>query len=214
MVRSPSLPHSAAHTKANVPNQPPKRKTPASSRPATSTPKPRQSKLAKEHNITAEEENEIREAFSLFSEQLQGEKEGVIPTSDVRRCLIALGIPPSSQAELSEFLSILDPEEEGFVTYPNFVAIAALKMHAREDDEDGKRGEVDDAFGLFVGGSEGREERITLGHLKRVAALLKEEVDEAVLKDMILEANGGAGVGKGVGREEFEGVMRRAGVWR
>lgn len=139
----------------------------------------------------------------------------MIPTSDVRRCLIALGIPPSSQAELSEFLSILDPEDEGFVTYPNFVAIAALKMHAREDDEEGKKGEVDDAFGLFVGGNgEGREERITLGHLKRVAALLKEEVDEAVLKDMILEANGGAGIGKGVGREEFEGVMRRAGVWR
>lgn len=101
------------------------------------------------------------------------------------------------------------------MTYPNFVAIAALKLHAREDDEEGKRGEVDDAFGLFVSANgQGREERITLGHLKRVAALLKEEVDEAVLKDMILEANGGAGVGKGVGKEEFEGVMRRAGVWR
>ncbi|RKU42469.1 hypothetical protein DL546_004897 [Coniochaeta pulveracea] len=194
---------------------PPKRRAPASSKPTDSTPKPRLSKLAKEHNITAAEENEIREAFSLFSEPLKGEKEGVIPTSDVRRCLIALGIPPASQAELSEFLSILDPEDEGFVTYPNFVAIAALKLHAREDDEEGKRGEVDDAFGLFVSANgQGREERITLGHLKRVAALLKEEVDEAVLKDMILEANGGAGVGKGVGKEEFEGVMRRAGVWR
>jgi len=40
------------------------------------------------------------------------------------------------------------------------------------------------------------------------------ECGEGVLRDMILEANGGAGVGKGVGREEFEGVMRRAGVFR
>lgn len=39
-------------------------------------------------------------------------------------------------------------------------------------------------------------------------------VTEEVLRDMILEANGGAGVGAGVGKGEFDGVMRRAGVWR
>ena len=47
--------------------------------------------------------------------------------------------------------------------------------------------------------------------MKTVARALKEDVDEEVLRDMILEANGGAGVGKGVERDEFEGVMRRAG---
>lgn len=123
----------------------------------------------------------------------------------------ALGIPPDSKSELTEFISILDPDDEGFATYPSFVAICALKLHAR--DRGNIQGEVDDAFTLFTGGDE-EAERITMAHLKRVAAVLKEEVDEAVLKDMILEANGGAGVGKGVGRDEFEGVMRRAGVWR
>lgn len=44
--------------------------------------------------------------------------------------------------------------------------------------------------------------------------MLKEEVDEELLKDMILEANGGAGVARGVKADEFDGVMRRAGVWR
>jgi hydroxyacylglutathione hydrolase len=39
-------------------------------------------------------------------------------------------------------------------------------------------------------------------------------VDEQLLKDMILEANGGAGVSVGVGRDEFDLLMRRAGVWR
>lgn len=53
-----------------------------------------------------------------------------------------------------------------------------------------------------------------MAHLKRVAAVLKEEVDDALLRDMILEANGGAGVGKGVRKSEFDHVMRRAGVWR
>ena len=55
---------------------------------------------------------------------------------------------------------------------------------------------------------------ITMGMLKRVAASLKEDVSDELLRDMILEANGGAGVGNGVGRDEFAEVMRRAGVWR
>jgi Ca2+-binding EF-hand superfamily protein len=46
------------------------------------------SKLAKEHNITSEEEHEIREAFSLFSYAKKGEKEGVIPIGDVRRAMM------------------------------------------------------------------------------------------------------------------------------
>jgi hypothetical protein len=44
--------------------------------------------------------------------------------------------------------------------------------------------------------------------------LLKEDVSDDLLRDMILEANGGAGVGEGVERDEFEGIMRRAGAWR
>lgn len=93
------------------------------------------------------------------------------------------------------------------------MAICALKLHARDREDVAE--EVDDAFRLFTGGEDAEEGgRITLAHLKRIAAVLKEEVDEAVLRDMILEANGGSGVGSGVGREEFEGVMRRAGVWR
>lgn len=53
-----------------------------------SAPKARQSKLAKEHNITGAEENEIKEAFALFSIEKQGEKEGVIPIGDVRRAMM------------------------------------------------------------------------------------------------------------------------------
>jgi hypothetical protein len=83
------------------------------------------------------------------------------------------------------------------------------------DARRGKR-EVDEAFRLFLGGpgGEDREEVITLGALRRVARDLKEDVTDAVLRDMILEANGGAGVGKGVRKAEFEGVMRRAGAFR
>jgi hydroxyacylglutathione hydrolase len=80
---------------------------------------------------------------------------------------------------------------------------------------------VDEAFRLFTNAAQqqagnGDEDhaRITLAHLRRVAAVLKEDVDDEVLKDMILEANGGAGVSRGVGMDEFDDVMKSAGVWR
>lgn len=148
-----------------------------------------------------------------------------MPTSDVRSCLVALGIPPSSRDEQAEFVDILDPEGEGFVAYEPFFAVCALKYHQREERGGGeaRRREVEEAFGLFTGagaggssasGSAGARDVITIADLKRVAAVLREDVKDEVLRDMILEANGGAGVGKGVRRDEFEEVMRRAGVWR
>jgi Ca2+-binding EF-hand superfamily protein len=128
----------------------------------------------------------------------------------------ALDIPPKDKDELAEFTEILDPEDEGYANYSSFVAICALKLHARDQTSDAHASEVDEAFALFTGGSPAMAEGgvITVAHLKRVAAVLKEEVDDALLRDMILEANGGAGVGKGVKRSEFDHVMRRAGVWR
>lgn len=137
--------------------------------------------------------------------------------TNTRRATRALGIPPSSPAELQEFLSILDPESDGFATFEPFFAICALKFHARDRDgyggrdSEAHRRELAEAFQLFTNGADGP---ITLAHLRRVAAVLKEDVDEELLKDMILEANGGVGVARGVGMEEFDGVMRSAGVWR
>lgn len=95
------------------------------------------------------------------------------------------------------------------------MAICALKLRARDQGSSGAHaGEVDEAFSLFTGTGTGEGGVITLAHLRRVAAVLKEEVDDDLLRDMVLEANGGAGVGRGVRKSEFEHVMRRAGVWR
>lgn len=103
--------------------------------------------------------------------------------------------------------------------YEEFVGIAALKWHARSEENQVE--EIDEAFRLFLGRKgKGRadregEVRITVGDLKQIARELKleDQVGEAALRDMINEANGGEGAGKGVGRREFEGVMRRAGVF-
>lgn len=117
-------------------------------------------------------------------------------------------------------MDAVDPESLGEISFEDFVAVAALQLQARGDDEVGE--EVESAFRLFLEageekgkGDKGRE-RITVNGLRRVAKALGENIKEEVLRDMVMEANGiGAeGIGKGVGREDFEGVMRRTGMLR
>ncbi|KAK5118930.1 hypothetical protein LTR62_000141 [Meristemomyces frigidus] len=187
---------------------PPKRKAPTS-KPTTPSapPKARRSKLAKENNITSEEEAEIHEAFSLFS-TTSDTQTNTIASSEIRRCLIALNAPPKNQAEMNEILDTIDPENTGEVTWEHFLAIAALKLKARHDDPAARSEEVERAYLLFT---RGEERMIEMVDLRRVARELREEVPENVLRDMVREATGG-GLGV-VGREEFEGVMGRAGVF-
>lgn len=121
----------------------------------------------------------------------------------------ALGLPPEDSTELSEILSALDPTLTGYIPYSPFVSVAAAKLHSRDDDA--MAAEVDDAYQLFTKGSNGP---ISLGHLRRIARELKEDsVDDELLKDMIMEANGGAGLSAGVTLEQFHDVMMRAGVF-
>lgn len=81
-------------TEANTTFQPPKKRGGSSSAAAATTPKrpkARQSKLAKENDVSGEEETEIKEVFHLFStshEDFPDEKEGVIPREDVRKALV------------------------------------------------------------------------------------------------------------------------------
>lgn len=109
---------------------------------------------------------------------------------------------------MSEFLSILDPDSCGFVTYANFVAVCALKINSRSDES--KAEEVATAYRLFTKGTDGP---ISIAHLKRVARELKEDVSDDMLRNMVLEANGGAGLSKGVTVADFESIMVRAGVF-
>lgn len=70
--------------------QPPKKKATAVAK-GKQPAKPRRSKLAQEHEITAEDEAEIKAAWSMFAqhdvENYEDEKEGVIRTTDVRSCM-------------------------------------------------------------------------------------------------------------------------------
>ncbi|KXT10625.1 hypothetical protein AC579_6626 [Pseudocercospora musae] len=186
---------------------PPKRKQPAAS--AAKQPAKRRSKLAKENDISADEEAEIREAFDLFASQ-DDNKDGQISRNDVRRCLIALNAPPANTADLQELLEVADPEDSGWVPFEHFLPVAALQLNRvkGEADEERQQEEVDKAYALFVNG---QDRPITIADLKRISKELREDVPDNVLKDMIREATGGS-LG-GVSKENFESVMRRAGVF-
>ncbi|PGH30374.1 hypothetical protein GX50_06851 [[Emmonsia] crescens] len=198
---------------ANQPNkpQPPKRRGAPSSSTGPREKRTRQSKLAKENGITGDEEAEIKEAFHLFStksDEYPTEKEGVIKTQDVRRALIALGLPPADQKELTSILSAVDPTSAGLVTYEPFLSVCALKLHSRS--EDAISAEVEHAYRLFTRGAAGP---ISVAHLRKVARDLKEDVSDELLRDMVREANGGDGLHAGVSLEQFREVMVRAGVF-
>ncbi|KAF1924192.1 EF-hand superfamily Ca2+-modulated protein [Didymella exigua CBS 183.55] len=200
-----------------------RRAAPAKARPA---PK-RASKLAKENGLNADQEAEIREAFGLFAvhhPEHEESKEGVLRKDDVRRCLISLNLAPE-KSEVPSILATIDPLHTGFVEFVPFLSYAAIAMHSKEagsdddmEDDDDYRAtsnaeEVSAGYQLFTHGGPGP---ITLGHLRRIAKELREDVPDEVLRDMILEANGGVrGRGKDVGGvtlEEFESVMTRAGL--
>jgi Ca2+-binding EF-hand superfamily protein len=189
---------------------PPKKRS-AQTASSSGPKKARQSKLAKENNISGEEENEIKEVFNIFSEaneEFPDEKDGVVAREDVRKALVALGLTPSSSEELQSILSAADPTFTGYVPYAPFLSVAAAKLRSRSDDA--MSAEVDSAFQLFTRGTDGP---ITMGHLRRIAREMKEDLDDALLRDMILEANGGAGVDAGVSLEQFHEIMQRAGVF-
>jgi Ca2+-binding EF-hand superfamily protein len=136
--------------------------------------------------------------------------------------LRSLNLGPA-KSEIPSILSTIDPLNTGYVPFEPFLSYAAIAMHSKEDDEDEEEDdeayqeesnieEVRAAYKLFTHGGPGP---ITLAHLRRVAKELREEVPDDLLKDMIREANGGvhsrSAVG-GVGLDDFESVMRRAGM--
>ncbi|KAF4539869.1 hypothetical protein BFW01_g10716 [Lasiodiplodia theobromae] len=200
---------------------PKKRAAPGKQPQPPAAPAPRRSKLAKENDITAAQEAAIRDAFSIFARSHDAYPDTrVIRAADARRVMIALGFELGKQ-DVKDMLEVLDPESEGFVAWEHFVGYAAVWYHALGNDDEraaeegaGSREEIEKAFRLFTGGA---MRPIRLADLKRVARELREDVDEDVLWDMVVEANGERkskeGVGKGVDMEDFEQVMRRAGVF-
>ena len=139
---------------------------------------------------------------------------------DIKKAFVAQGLK-LNQSNLNEALEILDPESEGIITFEHFFEVSAIHQNQRaeeegdgdsEDDQDAvHEAEIDEAFKLFTGGL---NRPITVHDLRQVARTLKEDVDESILRAMILEANGNKGVSSGVSKEDFADLGARAGAFR
>lgn len=170
-------------------------------------------------------------------DQFRGTR-GIISAADTQRALKALGLPKAPPDILSAFEEDEDDGEDedappSGLRAAQFADLARTMAELKAaqtplpragTDPAGESGdemtrEIDHAFALFTHNIplpeaevlRGEAERnITLADLRRVAGMLREDVDDTVLRGMLEEAGGEAG---GVGRREFEGVMRRAGVF-
>lgn len=174
--------------------------------------------------MSLEKDTEIRSAWDAFRTlnvpNFEDHKEGVIRTEDVKKALAAQGLK-LKPSDLTEAVEILDPESEGIVTFEQFFEVSAIYQNQTNDsgdDSDGNDGEssahqteIEEAFKLFT---KGYNRPITVQDLREVARTLKEDVDESVLRAMILEANGNKGVSSGVNRDDFADVAARAGALR
>jgi len=127
----------------------------------------------------------------------------------------ALGVNVK-KSDLPDVLETLDPHDTGYIPYGPFLSLAAIHLHHNDDDDDNEdedqSEEVQEAYSLFT---DNRAGPITLAHLRRIARLLKEDISDDVLRDMLVEANGEGREGwtRGVDIDAFEGVMKRAGVF-
>ncbi|KAJ5893668.1 hypothetical protein N7495_005359 [Penicillium taxi] len=169
------------------------------------------SKLARDNDISTNEEKEISEVFedyAIQNEEFPDEKAGMMPRQDVRRAMISLGVGPDNSEQLAEILAAIDPTRTGYVAYGPFLSVVAAKLRSRSDHAIER--EVIDAYKLFTRGLDGP---IKMGHLRNHARKLNMEEDDDLLKSMILVANGGAGVNEGVTLEQFHDVMQRAGLF-
>lgn len=102
------------------------------------------------------------------------------------------------------------------------ITVAHLKRVARElhqldddddnDDDDGDDDKGDDAYNNTRRRGGGARARGRRAKGKKTAAGVG-KVDDEMLRRMVLEANGNAGVARGVRFEDFKVVMQRAGVF-
>lgn len=157
--------------------------------------------------LTEDQQQEIKEAFSLFDT----DGSGTIDAKELKVAMRALGFEPRRD-ELRELLFAASGgsdklggggKEIVVITYPQFLQLMSKKMTERDSRE-----EMLKAFRLFDDDDTGK---ISFNNLKRVAMELGENMTDAELQEMIDEADRD-GDGE-VGEEEFLRLMKKTSLY-
>jgi len=122
--------------------------------------------------LTADELEEIREAFKLFDT----DDSGTIDSDELKVAMRAMGFEPKRD-EVRRMIAESDRDGSGTISFETFQAVMATKMHTRDPREEAIK-----AFRLFDDDETGT---ISLKNLRRVAKELGENMTDDELQMVI-----------------------------
>merc|ERR1712097_98713 len=115
--------------------------------------------------LTEEQLDEIREAFSLFD----SDASGMIDIRELKAAMRALGF------ELKKMVNDIDNDGNGTIEFAEFLMMMTAKMGEKDTRED-----IEKVFKLF---DDDNTNKISFRNLARVAEELGENIDDEELQD-------------------------------
>ena len=145
-------------------------------------------------DLTDEQKNEIKEAFSEF------EAEGITP-DELKSAMKTLGFD-SNNNEVSKILDKID-NKKGPLKFDDFMDVMVEK-----EDEKESESELRKAFKILC--EEGMD-KITIKSLSKICVDLGEKIGEEELQEMISEAD--KDQDDEIGEEDFIKIMKKIGMY-
>merc|ERR1712022_36312 len=126
--------------------------------------------------LTEEQLDEIREAFSLFD----SDASGMIDIRELKAAMRALGFEVKNE-ELKKMVTDVDNDGNGTIEFSGFLMMMTAKMGEKDTRED-----IEKVFKLF---DYDNTNKISFRNLARVAEELGENIDDEELQDMINQSD-------------------------
>ena len=145
-------------------------------------------------DLTEEQKNEIKEAFSSF------EDEGITP-DELKSAMKTLGFD-SNNNEVGKILDKIN-SKKGPLKYEDFMDVMLEKESEKEPE-----GEIKKAFRVLC--EEGMD-KITMKSLSKICVDLGEKIGEEELQEMINEAD--KDQDEEIGEEDFVKIMKKIGMF-
>ena len=145
-------------------------------------------------DLTEEQKNEIKEAFSSF------EKDGITP-DELKSAMKTLGFD-SNNYEVSKILDKIDTKKNP-LNFEDFMDVMVEKENEKEPEDEMKK-----AFKVLC--EEGMD-KITMKSLSKICVDLGEKIDEEELQEMINQA--GKEQDEEIGEEDFVKIMKKIGMY-
>ena len=137
---------------------------------------PRRKKNTYKQELSADQKQEIKDAFDLFDTS----GSGTIEPKELKVALRALGFEPSKE-DIAKLVDDFDKDGSRTIDFHEFLAIMMKKMGETDQKE-----ALDEAFNLF---DRNGDQQISFSDLKAVAEELHETMTDEELREMLMGAS-------------------------